>query len=253
MNRLWRIVETLSYPARLLFPPKCVSCGQRSSDGHTGPVCADCVASVRRLPRNVCATCGGPLEFDYEIDSGETYSCGECIQHPPPFEKARFGLVYGGPAREILHAFKFKGRMALAGPLTGLAEERLTGFFEESKGYVVIPVPLSPWRLFTRGYNQSYLLARHFAEKAGLEIADGALVRVKHTQPQFGLGRKERGENVKGAFAVSERGSIKGRNVLLFDDIFTTGATARECARTLRKSGAKSVRVAALFWAGSGE
>ncbi|MBF0635400.1 MAG: ComF family protein, partial [Nitrospinae bacterium] len=109
---------------------------------------------------------------------------------------------------------------------------------------------LSMWRLFFRGYNQSYLLAQHFAVKAGLEIADGALIRVKHTRPQYGLSREERGENVKGVFATRRRGIVEGAKILLFDDIFTTGATARECARTLIKSGAQSVRVAALFWAG---
>ncbi len=250
MNIRGRIVESLLYPVQLLFPIACRSCGAKDVADHGAPLCGKCLADIRLPPRNICATCGRPLEFDYEIESGETYSCGECLENPPPFEKARFGLVYGGPARELLHAFKFRQRAAWAGTLGDLAEPRLLEFFEESKGYVVIPVPLSPWRLFFRGYNQSYLLARHFAEKAGLEMADGALVRVKHTRPQFGLGREERGVNVKGAFAIRKRGIVDGGRILLFDDIFTTGATARECAKTLLKSGAQSVRVAALFWAG---
>lgn len=217
---------------------------------HGASLCGTCLADVRIPPRNICATCGKPLEFDYEIESGETYSCGDCLANPPPFEKARFGLIYGGPARELLHTFKFSHRTAWATTLADLAEPRLLGFFEESRGHLVIPVPLSMMRLFSRGYNQSYLLARHFAVKTGLEMADGALVRVKHTQSQFGLNRDERGSNVKGAFAIRKRGIVEGNKILLFDDIFTTGVTARECAKTLLKSGAESVRVATLFWAG---
>jgi ComF family protein len=250
MNVRGWIAESLLYPARLLFPTACRSCGAKDVTDHGAPLCGACLAAIRFPPRNICATCGKPLEFDYEIESGETYSCGECLENPPPFEKARFGLVYGGPARELLHTFKFGQRMAWARTLADLAEPRLLEFFEESKGYAVIPVPLSMWRLFSRGYNQSYLLAHHFAQKAGLEMADGALARVKHTRPQFGLNRDERGANVKGVFATRKRGIVEGGRILLFDDIFTTGATARECAKTLLKSGAQSVRVAALFWAG---
>lgn len=250
MNILGWIAESLLYPARLLFPASCQSCGAKDVADYGAPLCGACLAEVRLPPRNICATCGKPLEFDYEIESGETYSCGECLENPPPFEKARFGLVYGGPARELLHMFKFGQRMALAKTLVGLAQPRLQEFFEESSGHLVIPVPLSMWRLFFRGYNQSYLLAHHFAQKAGLEMADGALVRVKHTRPQFGLSREERGANVKGVFATRKLGVVEGSRILLFDDIYTTGATARECAKTLLKSGAKSVRVAALFWAG---
>lgn len=250
MNIRGLIAESFLYPARLLFPTACRSCGAKDAADHGAPLCGKCLADIRLPPRNICATCGKPLEFDYEIESGETYSCGECMENPPPFEKARFGLIYGGPARELLHEFKFRQRMAWARTIADLAEPRLLEFFEESKGHLVIPVPLSMWRLFFRGYNQSYLLAHHFAQKAGLEMADGALIRVKHTRPQYGLSREERGKNVKGVFATRRLGMVEGAKILLFDDIFTTGATARECARTLIKNGAQSVRVAALFWAG---
>jgi ComF family protein len=250
MNVRGWIAESLLYPVRLLFPTACRSCGAKDVAGHDAPLCGACLVAIRFPPRNICATCGKPLEFDYEIESGESYSCGECLENPPPFEKARFGLVYCSPARELLHTFKFRHRTALARTLADLAEPRLLEFFEESSGHLVIPVPLSMWRLFSRGYNQSYLLAHHFAVKTGLEMADGALVRVKHTKPQFGLNKDERGANVKGAFATRRRGMVEGQRILLFDDIFTTGATARECAKTLLKSGAQSVRVAALFHAG---
>jgi ComF family protein len=250
MNTLGWIAQSLLYPARLLFPTACRSCGAKDVADHGAPLCGTCIADVRIPPRNICATCGKPLEFDYEIESGESYSCGECLENPPPFEKARFGLVYGGSARELLHTFKFRHRTVLANTLANLAEPRLLEFFAESTGHLVIPVPLSMWGLFSRGYNQSYLLASHFAAKTGLKMTDGALVKVRHTQPQYGLNRDQRGANVKGAFAIRSRGIVKGSRILLFDDIFTTGATARECAKTLLKSGAESVRVAALFHAG---
>jgi ComF family protein len=105
---------------------------------------------------------------------------------------------------------------------------------------LVAPVPLHPKRLRARGFNQALLLARGLSDTP---VAREALTRVRHTAPQVGLNPKERRENVKGAFAVPEPAGVKGKNVLLLDDLYTTGATVRECARVLRRAGAHRVDV----------
>ena len=105
---------------------------------------------------------------------------------------------------------------------------------------LLIPVPLHPKRLKHRGFNQALLLAQAFPEAP---LAREAVVRMRHTQPQVGLNPKERQDNVKGAFAVPDPALVKGKNVLLIDDLFTTGSTVKECARVLRKAGARRVEV----------
>lgn len=213
-------------------------------------LCSRCLGSVEYPPKNICCVCGRGLDFDYDIETGDAYSCGECLNQPPAYEQLRHALAYSGPVRDIIHAFKFSGRAHLWRGLAALAEERLLDWLSEWPGAMVIPVPLAPRKLFTRGYNPPYLLARHFADKAGLVMADGAIRRIRATTPQFGLNAGERAENVKGAFAIHDGRALEGRRVILFDDIFTTGATVRECVKTIRKAKPEAVRVAALCRAG---
>jgi len=111
---------------------------------------------------------------------------------------------------------------------------------------IVVPVPLSPYRLFSRGYNPSFLLARFLCGWSGLKLADGALRKVRATRSQTGLSIKARAKNVKGAFAVFNQKAIEGRQVILFDDIHTTGATIRECCKTLKTAKPNAIRVATL-------
>lgn len=203
-------------------------------------------------PGNVCAVCGRPLDFDYEIETGESYKCGECLKSFPPYSALRFALLYEGPARELVHRFKFQGERRLARDLAELGKGALLPWMKTSGEAVIVPVPLARGRLYTRGYNPAYLLARLFGGWTGLEVAEGALRRVRKTAPQFGLNRDERRKNVRGAFSVYDERAIRGRRVILFDDIHTTGATVAECCKTLKKAKPDDIRVATLFRAGGG-
>jgi len=237
-------------PVRLLFPPRCLSCGAMGEMSRVKSLCPDCYGKVVLPPRNLCAVCARPLDFDYELETGDTYSCGECMESPPPYKQLKFALVYEGPARELVHRFKYKNERALAGDLAGLGKDALVPWLERMEDAVIIPAPLAIGRLFKRGYNPAYLLARRYGKWTGLEVAEGVLRRIRATAPQFGLSREERRENVKGAFAVRDARAIRGRRVILFDDIHTTGATVEECCKTLRKAKPEEISVATLCRAG---
>lgn len=212
----------------LLFPTHCASCGKRGE-----LFCESCVLKMESLDKFYCAVCGKAAV------GGFTHpGCATC--YTP--ERALSGFWYRGPVRGIIKALKYKGIY----PLAGIAAQILVDDLAE-KGVefgekaIVIPVPLSFWRRGKRGYNQSELLARGLGEKLGLTVKTDLLKRVKDTPSQTGLKRPERARNVRGAFIV--KGKLRGEDILLVDDVATTGATTIECARTLKKSGAGQVWV----------
>jgi ComF family protein len=165
--------------------------------------------------------------------------CGECQTEPPPFDRARAAALYDGLVAQAITRFKFGRRMAFLPVLQHwlrrpLCRELLTDVD------LLVPVPLHPKRLKSRGFNQALLLARAFP---GTPVAREAVIRTRHTAPQVGLNPKQRRDNVKGAFAAPDPGRVKGKNVLLIDDLFTTGSTVKECAKVLRRAGARRVEV----------
>ena len=177
-----------------------------------------------------CRCCGVPL--------GIEGLCGACRVRRPQFAYARAALLYGGVAREAIHAFKFGGRRGLAHPLgdllAGLGGAALPGATPD----VLVPVPLHPRRARERGYNQALLLARRLEWAWGVPTVADDLRRVAPTRPQTDLDATERRRNVRDAFGGRRSDLIAGRHVLLVDDVLTTGATAGECARILYRAGA---------------
>jgi ComF family protein len=142
-----------------------------------------------------------------------------------------------------VHELKYRGRRRVAKRLAEelLAEGAVRDLLRQPA--VLVPVPLHPRRRLERGFNQSELLARELARRTGIEVADKALVRRMDTPPQAGLSAAKRRRNVSGAFAVRQRTRIQGRVAVLVDDVWTTGATARACARILKEAGAAEVRL----------
>ena len=166
--------------------------------------------------------------------------CATCKATPLRYDYARSAAVYEGALREALHAFKFAGRRALAGPLGDLAAEQCVGSLPEGID-ALIPVPLARERERERGFNQATLLARRIGRRLGAPTRPGWLVRTRSTRPQSDLSAAERRANVRGAFRATDR--VAGRHLLLIDDILTTGATLEACARALREAGARRVGV----------
>ena len=223
----------------LVLPPRCPGCGV-IVDGD-GRFCPACFSGIEFIGPPQCETCGVP--FAYDRGSGSL--CGACNQEPPVWRRARAALTYQGAARAALLRFKFADREHLAAmmaPQMARAGADLLG-----NGVLLVPVPLHRWRLWRRGYNQSALLAQWLARAGHGELLVDALVRVRATRPSVGLNPTQRLANVKGAFRVREKQLVRGRHIVLIDDVLTSGATAAACAKTLMRGGAASVDV--LTWA----
>jgi len=174
---------------------------------------------------------------------GDQILCAECEKQIKPAVDA-VGL-YEGVLKTAILKLKFKGKKTLAEPLGKLMAEFLKVSLQE-KIDLIIPVPLHENRLKSRGFNQSELLAEVIAERIGIPFESKALVRSRDTRPQFDLKINERLKNVEGAFAIKDPAKIRGKLILLIDDILTTGATARECRKVLKESGAERVHIFTL-------
>ncbi len=239
-------------PLTGMFPVKCSCCGRHGKGKNIPHLCDYCFGEVALLPGNVCSLCGRGLDFEYEIDTGDLYTCGRCLKNPPVYTQAHFALSYEGPAREMIHKLKFSGSPYLARPLAMLGRDTLVPWLDTKPEAVIVPVPLARRKLLLRGYNPTYLLARWFGKWTRLEVAEGSIRRVKNTAPQFGLKEKERRKNVKGAFKPYDPQKLRGRDVILFDDIYTTGATINECVKVINTARPARILVAALCHAGDG-
>jgi ComF family protein len=226
--RALRLARTaLGALLELVYPPRCAACGESAPE----PFCPTCAEAVDPLPPG-CARCGQP---------GPDALCGACHAAPPAFDAVRAGGLLGGPLADAIHALKYRNRPALARPLGAWLAARAP----VDPGAVVVSVPLARGRRVERGYDQAALLADHLARAAGSRTRlRGALVRIRETPPQVGRTREERARNVAGAFLAAA--GLEGKDVVLVDDVVTTGATADAAATALRRAGARSVVVVAL-------
>mgnify|MGYP001156543214 FL=1 len=228
---------TLKWPARLLFPPVCAGCRRQVS--RPGVLCAACWPQLRFLERPWCPVMGTPFGHDM----GEGFLSAEAIADPPPFERARAAVAYTGIARQMVQGLKYRDRTELAPWMARWMTRAGAELLAEAD--LVVPVPLHWRRFLKRRFNQSAELARALASHADLAFSASALRRVKATRPQVGLERARRDENLRAAFLVPAEAEIDiaGRRVLLIDDVYTTGATARAAAAALKKGGAGAVDV----------
>lgn len=202
--------------ADALFPPRCPLCDAFVDSG--GPPCADCSASLCRLKT--------PAHIP-NIPASVLSCCVSCFAHE-------------GRIKDALHGFKYKERLDLAGYF---ATELFAISFAVGTFDAILPVPLFPARLKARGFNQSSMLAKGLGKLAAAPVDIDSLVRIRDVPPQVGLSREERVANVRGAFSVRAGREVRvaGKNLILVDDVMTTGATLAECARGLIAAGASSV------------
>jgi len=224
-----------------LFPPVCLSCGQLIGKGENRIICEDCLSGIKPLSPPFCSICGLPL-----LQGELNRPCGDCLINPPAFLLARSLGKYTPPLLSLIHAFKYQGNRTLGKFLGRLMAEHTYPDINFPQFDMVIPVPLHPRKLRERTFNQALILAREVALKHSLQLNFSILRKEVETKPQVSSRKEERAANVRGAFAVTDGKALKGKKVLLIDDVFTTGATANECARVLRKNGAEAVSVLTL-------
>ncbi len=223
-----------------VLPPRCLSC--REGVDRQGGLCPACWRRLTFIGPPVCDCCGLP----FEVAALTGTLCGDCLGRPPPFCRARAVLVYDEASRRLVLGLKYGDQTyaarAYGAWLARSGAELLTG------ADLLVPVPLHPWRLFWRRYNQAALLAQAAHRLTGVPYLPDLLARRRATPVQGGLGRAGRRRNVVGAFQVRRRlaGRVRGARIVLVDDVLTTGATAAECARVLMRAGATSVDVLTL-------
>ena len=217
------------------LPRLCLFCGASVGEEAEVAVCPECEGQIEWVESPLCNCCGAV----FASRDGADRICGDCTADPPPFTRARAAAIYDGPVAQAIKRFKFTRQMAYL-PVMQHWLKRPICTELVADAALIVPVPLHPKRLKQRGFNQALLLAHAFPE---VPLEREAVVRVRHTVPQVELKPNERRENVKGAFAVLDPALVKGRNILLLDDVYTTGATVKECAKVLLKSGARQVEV----------
>ncbi len=225
----------------VLFPSPCLVCGGFPGERIEGGVCLPCWARVEYVTGPACPTCGRPHP-DLEDDDLEGLPCGACVARKPPFDAGLSLGLYRGTLRSLIRLLKFSDRPELAGPLA----ERAYACWRRRRSSLpevdlLVPVPLPLLRRVRRGYNQSAEVGRRLARLAGLPTASRALARRIGGRLQAGLPASRRAGNVRGAFRPRRAARLAGRSILLLDDVWTTGATLRECARALRRGGARRV------------
>ena len=252
--------STLDDLVTTIYPADCRVCGDPLLGSSSLPICDRCRVAVPAQTSAMCHRCGEALDIDMESarmagpSLAEGLLCYTCRAVPPMFERAVAYAVYQDQLREMIHLLKYERMHRVASVLGSfLAESILTLRAEAARDLIVIAVPLFPSKQRQRGYNQAELLAdaaiarlRVTAPEWRLRRADSLLTRRRDTASQFELTPRGRRRNLEGAFAVDAAKLPIGCEVLLVDDIYTTGATARECSRVLRRAGAHKVWVATL-------
>lgn len=262
-----------------LFPTKCLTCGLlfKKNDDPVAPVthkqkweraafavdkhrifetlmasliCPTCISGFIPVISPICPTCG--VMFKSRED--EDHICGDCMTSVKYFQMARSVGIYDHVLMSIIHQLKYNGKIQLAKPLGKLLFAAFVHFWETGSIDVILPVPLHHGRFRKRGFNQAYLLIKDWpqlsradqGESSVWQIEKEVLKRVQSTPAQTGLNRRQRLINIKQAFGVNDGSSIQDKAVLLVDDVYTTGATATECAKILLKNGAACVDVLTL-------
>lgn len=217
----------------LVFPPRCAACRAFVSEAHS--LCDACQRRWPALRESSCVVCADPFV------SGPSHRCGDCLQDPPDFDRLHAAGLYEGSLHDLVVRLKYQGEERLAvflGRQISLALEAYEDFD------LIVPIPLHVDRLRERGFNQAVLLARNLGRMKKIPVTTEALKKIRPTPPQMTLKKEERRKNLRGVFEVPDERRVRGRSILLVDDVATTGETLREASRVLKEAGAKRVEAA---------
>lgn len=223
------MTSLITHTLDLLFPPRCILCGD---PGASIDLCSGCREELPVFDQ-VCESCARPLAYRGDV-------CGACSTQPPVWTRLVAPLRYHAPVDWLVQRFKFDGRMNCGRLLASLMTNRLRCLSDDPPE-LLIPVPLHYARLRERGFNQAEFLARCLSTDLGIPVGRGVLTRTRDTAAQSGLATQSRELNVRRAFAIGRRPKVK--HVALVDDVLTTGHTATECVRVLRRAGAQRIQV----------
>jgi len=217
------------------LPPRCGGCGTIVDEVDS--FCADCWRKLEFLGSGGCSRCGMPLKA---TDAG---LCGACLAKPPRLDRIRSAVAYDDISSSIALRLKYGRKVGLARTMS----RYMSPLVSEARGALLVPVPLHRARLWRRGFNQSAIVAKALSRRTGLPLCVDALQRTRSTPPLKGLNMRQRRRTVAGAFRANPGVELRGRTVVLIDDVLTTGSTANACARVLKRAGAEWVEL--ISWA----
>ncbi|MCK5518175.1 MAG: ComF family protein [Alphaproteobacteria bacterium] len=231
------IFELCKFLINTVLPPRCAGTGEIVD--VQGMVSPDFWSQLQFIENPFCKICGIPFSFEIANDA----ICATCMERKPAFGMSRSAVTYNEASRKVILAFKYGDRLHSVHTFTPWLIRTGIDLIEQAD--FIVPVPLHRLRLRERQFNQSALLAQEIAARTAKPHIPDALLRTRYTVPQQGLSAKERDKNVRGAFAIKKSylKTLKGKNVLLIDDVFTSGATLNECSRILKSAGATGINV----------
>lgn len=230
------MIRFLAKIIKYVLPDRCLMCGKVIDSRNS--ICADCFEKITFITKPYCPRCGRPFISTFEAD--ENTLCVDCLTKKEPFRLCRSAIVYDEFSKKLLLNFKFadhiENKKLFAKWLLLACKDIVSAGVD-----MIIPVPLHYTRLLKRKYNQSAVLANELSFLTGVPAEYSVLKKIKSTLPQAKCNGKKRKVNVRNAFSIVQSEKIKGKRVVLIDDIFTTGSTMKECAKVLLKAGALSV------------
>ncbi len=223
----------------LLFPPQCIVCNNYAEQLN---ICGECWGKIAFITKPYCRICSYP--FEYEED--EEAICGYCIKQKPKYDKAIAVFKYNEHSKALIHKFKYQDQLQILDFFVNLMLNMGQDVIKES--HIIIPVPIHKFKLFNRGYNQAALLAMKLAANTQLEYLPEALSKKNNKTSQAGLTKEERKRNIKNSFVLNPKYAeqIQGKNILIIDDVITTGATIFECCKELKKAQPNKIFVLSL-------
>jgi len=230
-----------------VFPLNCKVCGKPIRESRGYSICKDCFKTIKLIENPYCKKCGKPLIGTEFFLNNKDILCINCRKQHSYFNCARSVGVYEKALRKCIHLFKYYREKKLAKPLGKLLIDYLSKnkqLYQELD--LIIPVPLHKNDLKIRGFNQSLLLSKEIGDYFSLPVEKNILIKKKITGAQIKLSKKEREKNLLNAFFIAEPERIKGKKLLLIDDVFTTGSTVNECSKELKKAQVKNICVLTL-------
>lgn len=239
------IKEISTHALDTILPPRCVITGEMVE--QQGMIAPSAWSELDFVANPKCQKCGVPFGFEVDgVESDGEMHCVQCLDYPPPFDSARAVLRYNDQSRNLILGFKHADQTHAA--LAFVPWLKMAGAEMLEKADVLMPVPLHRWRLLKRRYNLSSIMAHFLSKEIGLPVLHEGLVRTRATPTQGHLNFEERRKNVRRAFEVNKRyiDKIREKNVVIIDDVYTTGSTVKECTKALKKAGAGEVHILTL-------
>ncbi len=221
-----------------ILPPRCYSCREfiAGADGF----CHDCWNKLNFISAPYCSVCGCTLS----IPSFEDITCGKCIAEPPKYKIARSLLKFDEHSKKLMHDFKYYDQTELASFFSKLLHQRYKE--EIANADLIIPVPMNKLKRLFRMYNQAHILAQALSKLTKKPVLANALVKTKWTKSQTSLSKKQRETNLRSSLKFNNKHNIKHKNIILIDDVMTTGSTIKECAKLLKYAGANNIYVVTI-------